>query len=184
MHPGNMHFGIKPYASEILAKEIDKYGLSFGTAYGGITTLYNGNCTLLLVDVEGAVVLQFSVAGDEDTRYNPFTYLNALVPGGASQHPLIAFEKAPGEERIKIELDRIRQVLSSGAFDPVLHGEKEWISAYLSFEAEYERLDTLRYLPPLLGHPEEVAIRKKKGSYDLTWMDDVRRILAEQESQS
>lgn len=184
MHPGSIHFGIKPYASEILSDAIARFGLKFGTAYGGVTTLGNEHCTLLISDVEGSLSIKFSMAISPEITYSPFTYLNALVPGGAVKYPLIASDCAPGEEKIKLELGMIGSAISSGAFDPVLIGERDWIPQYMSFEAEYERLDNLRFHPPIKGHPEETSIRKKVRNDDLTWMDDVRRILAELESQS
>jgi hypothetical protein len=184
MHPGSIHFGIEPYAPEILAEVIARYGLDFGTMHGGVTTLGNQHCTLLLSDVEGSVVFKFSIEGATGTTYSPFTFLRAVVAGGVAAHPLNAPDSVQGEERIKAELHLINKMIESGVFDVVLNGNKDWIPKYQQFEREYGRLNSARFFPPIKGHPEENSIYEKKNNDDLTWMDDVKRILAEQESKS
>jgi len=184
MHPESTHFGIEPYAPEILDKAIARYCLNFGTMPGGVTTLGNKHCTLLLSDVEGSVVFKFSVESEPGITFSPFTFLRAIAVGGVAAHPLNAPDSLEGEERIKAELCLINEMIESRVFDRPLSGDTEWIVRYREFEAEFGRLNSARFFPPIKGHPDENSIYEKKCKDDLTWMDDVRRILAEQESKS
>lgn len=181
MHPGSIHYGIEPYA-DILADVVAKYGLKYGTGYGGVTTLSNPHCILFLNEVETTVSFSFAIAVTPEKRYSVLDYLMVIVPDGVRRFPLRAPTSVEGEERVVQEIKLIRDVLSSGVMDRLLQGDQSWVVRIEEFNAEYERLENQSYDLSREGHPEAATIRQKRRALDLTWMDDVRRILAGQES--
>ncbi|MFN8394214.1 MAG: hypothetical protein U0176_06005 [Bacteroidia bacterium] len=181
MHPGSIHYGIEPYA-DILAEVVAKHELVYGSAYGGITTLSNAHCILYLNEVETSVTINFALASAPEKKYGVLDFLMAMVPDGARKYPLHVSDTVIGEDRVKQELGLIRDVLASGVMDCVLKGDQSWIPMLEEFNAEYDRLYYILLDPPLDEHPEKPIIRRKQAEYDLSWMDDVKRLLAEAES--
>lgn len=183
MHPGSIHYGIEPFAY-ILADVVAKYGLKYGKAFGGVTTLSNAHCILYLDEVETSVMVSFAMATAPDKKFGVLDFLILMVPDGGRKYPLHVSYSIVGEERVKLEIGLFRDVLASGVLDAVLGGDESWIPSFEELGKEYDRLKSLTYSPPFTEHLERPQIRRKQREFDLTWMDDVRRILAEQESQS
>ncbi len=183
MHPGSTHYGIEPYAY-ILADMVAKHELQYGTANGGVTTLNNAYCILYFNVVETSVGVKFAFSNAPEKQYGVLDFLLAIVPDGGRKYPLHVPDSVTGENRVKQEIGLIRDVLASGVMDAVLQGDKSWIPTFEMFSAEYDRLHDLSLGELLEDHPEEDRIWLKQKAFDLTWMDDVRRILAEQESKS
>jgi hypothetical protein len=111
-------------------------------------------------------------------------YLDCAYSMRSSELRPLPPKDIPSEEKFVQMLKTYDKLLCEGYFQAPLSGDFSWAPSYQAMLEEVEHLSLVRYRLQKAGHPEAKAILHKKLNGDGTWMDDVRRILAEQESKS
>jgi hypothetical protein len=170
------------YTAQYMADCIAKCGLELHGKPGGDALLVNGRCTIRFGNVDNDFVsFQFWNPANEVEIYSFANYLDcAYDHRGLELSPNMPRD-IPAEEQFVGCLKNYDRLLCEGYFDAPLSGDFSWVPAYHAMLAEEERLSIARLDLEDAGHPEAEAILKKEIAGDPTWMDDVRRILAEQE---
>ncbi len=167
-----------------MVEGIEKYQFLQGKGYGDVLTLSNTQCIIYLQNFGEGVGFSFAAVADPETKFSLGSYLDAFVAGGK----IGLCPKLPKgldfEQKFIHDLQGFNTVLTSEALAAPLSGDFTWSPKYLAFTSELEMLG--RELNNLLdiNEDEYMPIWRRKRDGDLTWMDDVRRILAEKESKS
>lgn len=185
MNNRNVFFSLGSYAREYMASSIQKFGLVEGDAPGGLMTLSNANCIIFLENVENNYVgFDFASKAIPEVKFDLGFYLDAEVEGGSRKHCPHSPREWKDEAKFIYFLKAFDTLLMAGVLDAPLAGDFSWEPSFRGFVAEFKRLDSILTGFSRVKHPESRSIRQKRDLFDLTWMDDVRRILSEQESKS
>lgn len=185
MSSQNTFFDLPSFVNRYMVEGIEKYQFIQGKGSGDVLTLTNAYCIIELKNFGEGVGFAFAAISDPETKFSLGEFLNAFVEGGRQKY----WPKPPQgmdlEQKFINDLLAFNLVLTSEILALPLGGDFSWSPKLASFKEEFSRLSqALTRLEIIDEHPESDAIWKKKSDGDLTWMDDVRRILAEQEAQS
>ncbi len=185
MHPEHVGYDLPSFVGGYLQEAIQELGLSQGSGPGGAVTLYNENCILRITSNGPGVTFSLANATDPSQSYDLGDYLDAMVEGGYFRYFPMQPQGTDGLILHQESFKGFNNVLTSGVLSAPLKGDFAWIAEVVAMEEEDTRLsDELTRLEEIDEHPESEAIWDKKLAGDPTWMDDVKRILAEQESKS
>lgn len=184
MNPRNTSFDLPSFANRCMREGIEKYQFLQGKGFGDVLTLSNPHCIIYIQNFGEGLGFSFAASADPDTKFSLSMYLNAFVKGGRGKYWPEPSQALEFEQQFIHSLECFNVILTSAILSSPLSGDFSWVSRLKAFEDEYEMLaDNLNDLV-YLEHPEGNALFEKRMCGDLTWMDEVRRILAEQESQS
>lgn len=178
----NRYFDMASYAQKYMAPAIAKAGLQMTSKGGDMAWLQNGHCTIQLQNIDNDYVrFEFCDPQRPDELWEFADYLDCMYEGrGRILRPLPPRD-IDREAQFIFMLEKYNELMLGGYFDLPLAGDFSWAPQYAAFQEEYKRLASARFALEEAGHPEAEAIWDKKHDGDPTWMDDVRRILAEQE---
>lgn len=180
----NAFFDLPSFARKHLRSSIENFQLIEGKLDGGGVTLSNQHCQIYLYNQDDTVGFDFAPLDATPRKFDLRTFLDAIIEGGTAKHFPAWPRSTPREDKFRGCLDAFQTLVEAGAMDAPLAGDFSWISKYDEFAAEESRLiQALAKLPRSMGS-ETIPIYRKQLASDLSWMDDVRRILAEQESKS
>jgi hypothetical protein len=181
----NLFFSLGSYVREYMGECIQKYALVEGDGPGGVMTLSNAHCIISLEDIdENYVRFDFASTLAPDVQYSLPDFLDVAVEGGTFKHRPKPSDDWDSEAQFKHYVVTYNTLLLAGAMDAPLSGDFSWAPRVAEYLAEEKELGSRLLEIRKSQHPESSVIWRKRSNYDLTWMDDVRRILAEQESQS
>jgi hypothetical protein len=184
MNYGNVFLSLSSYVREYMGECIQKYALVEGNAPGGVMTLGNAHCIIYLENIDSDYVrFDFASALAPEVQYSLTDFLDVAVEGGTFKHRPKPADDWDGEAQFKHYVT-YNALIVAGAMDAPLSGDFSWAPKVAAFLAEEERLNDQYQDLDEAEHPEAYSIWQKRKNYDLTWMDDVRRIVAEQESKS
>jgi hypothetical protein len=171
-------WSLESYVREYMRPSIQAFGLVAGAAPDGLMTLSNAHCIIYLDRVGSEYVgFTFASQGSPETRFGLGLYLDAVVDGGAAVHCPFPEKELEVEAKFVHYLTSFDGLIVAGALDAPLLGDFGWAGNYRRFVDKYQRLATeLSYLSAM-EHPEAVALLRKRLAFDLSWMEDVRRIL-------
>lgn len=178
----NVYFDLPSFARKHLKGCIDTFHLIEGKLGGERTTLSNQLCTIYLSNLEDVVGFDFAPIDSPERKFDLRTFLNAIIAGGAARHFPAWPRNMPKEEKFRACLDAFAELVNAGAMDAPLSGDFSWSTKYDEFEAEHDRLENILAAFPMSKDSETIPIYQKRMAFDLTWMDDVKRFLAEQGS--
>lgn len=185
MNSQNTYFDLPSFVKRYMVEGIEKYNFVLGKGYGDIVTLTNSHCIIELQNFGEGVGFAFGAISDPETKVSLGEFLNAFVEGGRKKYWPESPQGIELEQKFIDDMLAFNLVLTSEILAAPLSGDFSWIPKLAAYNEEYSRLSQeLSRLEIIDEHPESDAIWSKKLNGDLTWMDDVRRILAEQDSQS
>ncbi|MBK9451004.1 MAG: hypothetical protein IPN95_16675 [Bacteroidetes bacterium] len=185
MNPQNTYFDLASFVNRYMVESIDKYHFLQGKGHGDILTLTNSHCIIYLQNFGEGVGFSFAAISDPETEFSLSEYLDAFVQGGRQKYWPKPPQDIDLEQKLIDDMLAFNLVLTSEVLALPLAGDFSWSSKLTAYNEEYSRLgQELTRLEVIDEHPECDAIWRKNLNGDLTWMDDVRRILAEQESKS
>ncbi len=184
MSSENTHFDLPSFVNRYMLEGIEKYHFLQGRRNGDVVTLSNPHCIIYLQNFGEGIGFKFAAIGDPETKFSLSKYLDAFVDGGKQGNCPEPPQELDLEQQFVYVLKGFNSVLISDKLAAPLDGDFSWVPKQKAFNEEYERLDLK--LDDLLeiDESEYFPIWVKKDDGDPTWMDDVRRILAEQESKS
>lgn len=184
MNPLNISFDLPSFANHYMREGIEKYQFIQGKGFGDVLTLSNANCIIYIQNFGEGLGFSFAASGDPETQFSLSRYLDAFVEGGRGKYWPEPPQALEFEQQFIHSLKCFNVILTSEVLSPPLGGDFSWVSRLKAFEDEYRRLANELNDLVILEHSEGNALFEKRMNGDLTWMDDVRRILAEQESES
>jgi hypothetical protein len=185
MNPQNTYFDLPSFVNRYMAESIEKYHFDQEKGYGDVLLLSNPHCIIFLQNFGEGVGFSFSSKELPDVKHHLTEYLDAMMEGGYYRYCPKAPEGLGMEESFVRMLRGYNGALMADALAAPLGGDFSWVEKLVAYNEERARLgQELTRLEVIDEHPESDAIWHKKLNGDLTWMDDVRRILAEQESKS
>ncbi len=181
----NTYFDLPSFVNRYMVEGIEKYKFLQGKGYGDVLNLSNSHCIIELQNFGEGVGFAFAAISDPETKFSLGEYLNAFVEGGRQKYWPKPPQGMDFQQKFINDLLAFNLVLTSETLAAPLAGDFSWVPKLAAFNEEFSRLSKeLTRLEIVDEHPESDAIWNKKSDGDLTWMDDVRRILAEQESKS
>jgi len=184
MDSQNTYFDLASFVNRYMAESIERYQFHQEKGFGDILTLSNPKCIIYLQNFGEGVGFSFASKELPDVKHHLTEYLDALMEGGYYRYCPKAPEGLGREESFVRMLRGYNGALMADALAAPLGGDFSWVEKLVAFNEECERLVGELHNLLDLENPEGDAIWEKRSNGDLTWMDDVRRILAEQESQS
>jgi hypothetical protein len=172
-------WSLESYVREYMRPSIQAFGLVAGAAPDGLMTLSNAHCIIYLeLATNYYVGFSFASQSTPETRFSLGFYLDALVEGGCAKACPLPKRKWEVEAKFVHFLKSYDGLIIAGSLDAPLLGNFGWESNYRYFVEEYQRLASeLSYLSAS-NHPEAISLLRKRMVFDLSWMDDVRRIVA------
>jgi hypothetical protein len=177
------YFDMTSYAQKYMAQAIAKAGLTVTSKGGDMVWLQNDDCQIQLQNIDNDYVrFEFCSPSKPEELWEFADYLDCQFEGRGMQLRPLPPRDFDAESKFVFMLEKYNELLLGGYFDIPLSGDFTWAPKYLAHQAEYRRLGIERGKLGRQGHPEAEAILDKKLAGDPTWMDDVRRILAEQGS--
>jgi hypothetical protein len=179
-----LFFDLPSFARKHLGGCIENLHLTEGKLNGGGMTLSNNHCHIFLYNQEDTVGFDFAAQNTPLRKFDLRTFLDAIIEGGSANHFPAWPRNMAREDKFRGCLDAFKKLLETGAMKAPLSGDFSWQSKYDEFAAEENRLVLALAKLPRSMVAETIPIYRKQLASDLTWMDDVRRILAEQESKS
>lgn len=180
----NTFFDLRSFANHYMAESIEKHHFLQGKGYGDVLTLSNPHCIIYLQNFGEGIGFKFAAIGDPEIKFSLSKYLDAFVEGGRQKYWPEPPQALEIEKQFIHTLQCFNVVLKSEILAAPLGGDFSWASRLKEFDDEYQRLANELNDLVYLEHPEGIALFEKRSNGDLTWMNDVTRILAEQESKS
>jgi hypothetical protein len=179
----NRNFDMASYAQKHMAPAIEKFGLTLVRRGGDVAWLQNVHCTIRLENVDNDYVrFEFHRADNLEEIWEFADFLDCMYEWRGMQLRPLPPDDFDNEGKFVFMLEKYNELIVAGYFDAPLVGDFSWGAKYKEAQAEYKRLSTERFRLEEKGHPEAKAIQKKRLNGDPTWMDDVKRILAAQET--
>ena len=179
----NIFYDLPSFARKHLRSCIENFQLIEGKLDGGGVTLSNQYCRIFLYNQEDTVGFDFASMDATTRKFDLRTFLDAIIEGGAAKHFPVWPRNTPQEDKFRGCLDAFQKLVEAGAMNAPLSGDFSWILRYDEFASEEQRLDKVLATLPMSRDSETIPIYRKQLASDLTWMDDVRRILAETSAQ-
>jgi hypothetical protein len=181
----NVFFSLRSFVMEYLGDSMKRYGLVAASGPNGTTTLSNAHCIIYLENIDNNYVrFDFASVAKPETQFSLPDYLNAVVEGGAAKHRPKPSRQLPEEEQFRHYLKSYATILEAGLLEAPLAGDFSWEPSFRAFRAEYERVQSLLVDLVEAKHPEAQSLLKKMYDYDISWMDDVERIIEKQSPKS
>lgn len=179
----NRFFDMTTYAEKFLADAVQKLAFSVTRKGGDFALLQNGHCIIHLQNIDNDYVrFEFASSLVPDKLWEFADYLDCVTNGKAwTLRPLPPDDLGP-EGKFVFMLQKYNELMIGGYFDAPSSGDFSWIPDLIAREELFKSLSSKLFALRQGGHPEAKAINFKKLDGDPTWMDDVRRILAEQEA--
>jgi hypothetical protein len=171
------------FTAQFMATSIERKDLDLSGVPGEVAWLKRAGCTVRLTNIDNDYVrFEFWSPTNEAQVFEFLDYLNCVYElRGRELRPLPPKELNP-EEKFEAMLKTYDKLLCEGYFDVPLAGDFGWVPSYHAMLSEMKKLSLVRLDLEDAGHPEAEAILLKEIRSDYSWMDDVRRILAEQEA--
>lgn len=182
MSSQNTYFDLPSFVSRYMLEGIEKYHFLQGRRNGDVVTLTNPHCIIYLQNFGEGIGFKFAAIADPETKFSLSKYLDAFVDGGRQKYCPEPPQGLDLEKQFVLVLQGYNAVLTSKALAVPLSGDFTWVPNLISFNVEYEMLEGHLFDLIDLEHPDGLALRKKWSIGDLTWMQDVKRILSEQGS--
>lgn len=169
------------YVAEFMAASIAKFGLILDGNPGEMAIVKSPGCTIRLANIDNVYVrFEFWNPANPEEVFTLHNYLNcAYNHRGLELSPNMPRD-LPEEEQFTGCLRNYDRLLCEGYFDAPLSGDHSWVPRYHAMLQEITELSIARLDLQMAGHPEAISILDKELDGDPSWMDDVRRILAEQ----
>ena len=185
MSSQNTYFDLPSFVNRYMVESIEKCHFLQGKGHGDVLTRTNSHCIIYLQNFGEGVGFAFAAIADPETEFSLSEYLDAFVEGGRQKYWPKPPQGMDNEQKFINDLLAFNLVLTSETLAMPLSGDFSWIPKLTAYNEEYSRLgQELTRLEVIDEHPECDDIWRKNLNGDLTWMDDVRRILVEQESKS
>lgn len=185
MSSQNTYLDLPSFARKYLADAISHHNLQEGHAGGGIFTLSSTHCIIYLENVESNFVgFDFASSQLPEVKYDLGFYLDSMVAGGSATHCPKPPREWNDEDKFVHYLKAFNSIILNGNLDMPLRGDFAWRNKYDAFVADYKHLASVLTNLSRGNLNGVMSMLQKRNAFDLTWMDDVRRILAEQESKS
>jgi hypothetical protein len=179
----NRYFDMTTYAQKYLGPVIDKFDLRVEPKGGDLTWLLNNDCLIQLQNIDNDYVrFEFCSPSKPEELWEFAEYLDCQFEGRGMQLRPLPPRNYDAEAKFIFMLEKYNELLLEGYFDIPLSGDFTWGPRYLALQLETRRLSIARGRLERQGHPEADSILVKELAGDLTWMQDVKRILAEQGS--
>lgn len=170
---------LESYVREYMRSSMQAFGLVAGDAPDGLLTLSNAHCIIYL-EIAKVYCVGFTFASQRapEARFNLGFYLDALVEGGSAKCCPPPQKKWEVEAKFVHFLKAYDGLILAGSLNAPLLGDFGWEADYNCFVDEYQRLASELSNLSASDHPEAMPLLRKRMAFDLSWMEDVRRIVA------
>ena len=179
------YFNLESYIQSRMADAIAKHGLVLGKGNGGLATLSNAHVVAEFENIDNNYVrFNFFQPAQPEIKFEFAEFLDACFDERSKELRPLPPKEWENERQLNFMLDNYNSLILEGYFSKPISGDYSWLQKYLDLKEENDRLSKARANLRRANHPEAKAIFAKRMDGDPTWKDDVKRILAEQNSKS